>query len=153
MILASELGRRDVTRAATEAGITVEDVMVAPVPADPLGGEVVVRTPDGYVRGTHHWLGAPRTRLERVTLPYQGATTELGRGEIEWAVQEARKDRDVMHYLVWSRFPYYRVTPEPGGFRVRIADVRYDARGAGSLSGVEVSVGGLPDDSESSGSP
>jgi inner membrane protein len=150
MILSRELGRRDVTRAATEAGLDVENVMVTPVPADPLGGEVVIRTPAGYVRGTHHWLGAPRTRLERVTLPYREGTPGMSSADLEWAVEEAGRDQDAMHYLVWSRFPYYRVTVEPAGFRVRIADARYDAGEAGGLSGVEVLVGHAP---ESSGSP
>jgi inner membrane protein len=140
MILSRELGRRDVLRAAQDAGLSVEAVMVAPVPADPLGGEVVIRTPDGYVRGTHHWLDAPRTRLERVTVPFRGATPELSSSELERVLEEARKDPDARHYLAWSRFPYYRVIWGPTGFRVRIADARYDTPGTGSLGSVEVTV-------------
>jgi hypothetical protein len=49
---------------------------------------------------------------------------------------------DVRHYLIWSRYPITRVEPTRNGWRVRVEDARYDARGgAGSLSGVETIVG------------
>jgi inner membrane protein len=163
MIVSSELGRRDVSRAASDAGLVVEDIMVAPVAADPLGGDVVIRTPEGYIRGTHHWLGAPRTRLERVLLPYREATSQLSSAELERAVDEAKRDSDAMHFLDWARFPYYRVTPGTEGLRVRISDVRYDGRGGGSLArglaaraagGLEVVVSDVAEDFEiPSGSP
>jgi hypothetical protein len=140
MLVSSWLARRDVATAASEANLSVDAVMVAPVPADFLGGEVVIRTTNGYLRGSHHWLGAPRTRLERITVPLEGGTSDLSPAQFDELVRKASEHPDVRHYLAWSRFPYYRITATSSGYRVRISDMRYDTRGAGSLGGVQVPV-------------
>jgi len=49
---------------------------------------------------------------------------------------------EVRDYLVWSRYPYARVTEERRSWRVHFSDARYDGRaGGGGLSGVSALVG------------
>jgi inner membrane protein len=142
MLASSRAARQDVIDAATRAGYpSAQDVMVAPVEADPLGGEVVLLTGDSYVRGAHHWLDAPRTRFDTLlTQPFQDLPpgTESIAQEI---LDAARAEPDVQRYLTWARYPYFRVTPDGDGFRVRVSDVRYDRRPTGALGGLEVRVG------------
>ena len=141
MVAWSRLAERDVIDAADRAGYSaIQDVMVAPVPADPLGGEVVLRTRSAYVRGARHWLDAPRTRFDTLLIqPFEDLPpgTESIAGEI---LAAARADPEVRRYLTWARYPYFRVTREGDGFRVRVSDVRYDRQPSGALSGVDVRV-------------
>lgn len=156
------VGRREAVRAARRAGLEpVAAVMVAPLPADPLRGEVVVATPWAYHWGTLRWLDSPRVRfrgdsVSRLRLPLAPATLEstatpgpatLGRsvasgpGSDHPALEAARRLPRVRHFLAWSRFPFFDVEEQPDAWLVRVGDARY-ARipGAGSLGGVTVRV-------------
>ena len=47
----------------------------------------------------------------------------------------------VRNYLVWSRYPYVRITPDDTGWTVRFSDARYDSQpGAAALAGVNVHI-------------
>jgi inner membrane protein len=132
-IAGTAIARHQVLTVARNAGIqSIEHVMVAPVPADPLGGTVVIATRTSYYNGTFHWLRSPRTRLEprpQVILP-PGAEPMVAAAS---TVPEARD------YLVWARFPFYRVTAQHDGYRVRIGDARYQGTPSGaSLQGLEI---------------
>ncbi|HEX6940647.1 MAG TPA: metal-dependent hydrolase [Longimicrobiales bacterium] len=122
---------RLVREAARDRGIgPVERVMVAPVPANPFRGEVVVATPTAYHLGAFDWLGDPRVRLGPDSI------VRAPRGPVIDAAADADAARN---YLAWSRFPFFRVDTLPDGYRVRIGDARYlDPGGAGSLAGVTV---------------
>ena len=117
LIAASAAARGEVRAAAAAQGIDgIEDVMVAPAPADPFGGEVVVVTRDEYVLGRFNWLTRPRAMLEerRVARP-RGAAYEL-----------AAQDPAARRFLVWSRFPAVEVEAAADGRTlVRFLDVRY----------------------------
>jgi len=141
-VAATALARGDVRAAAAREGVTdVQALMVGPVPADPFFSEVVIRTADGYLRGTHHWGRSPRMRLDpAATIAFLSAPPGLDPATRDRAVDEALLLPDVGHYLTWSRFPYYRVEPQGNGYRVTVADARYVGRGMGSLGGVEVYV-------------
>jgi inner membrane protein len=142
MMVSGALARVEARAAAERAGLDgLDAAMVAPLPGNPLGGEVVIRTSDGYVRGSHRWTRAPRVALEPEALvPLRAATSDLPTAEVEAAIAAALDDPDVRHYLAWSRFPYYRVRAGAAGYRVIVSDVRYDGRDVGSLSGIEVRV-------------
>jgi inner membrane protein len=141
MLASSRAARQDVIESASRAGhSSVQEVMVAPVEADPLGGDVVLRTESSYVRGTHHWLDAPRTRFDTLLVqPFQEVPPGA-EGIAEQIIATARAEPDVQRYLAWARYPYFRVTADGDGFRVRVSDVRYDRRPTGALAGVEVRV-------------
>jgi len=119
MVGASAAARTDVRGTVAASGIEAEDVMVAPAPADPFGGEVVVVTSEEYVVGRFNWLMTPRLRLadERIPKP-DGVAYELAS-----QMPEARR------FLVWSRYPAAEIRPMPdGGTLVRFWDVRYADR-------------------------
>jgi len=143
-IAANRMARADVLAEARAKGVEVLDVMVSPRPGTPLSSDVEVRTPDGYLPGTHSWLSRGRvTLLPEAVVPELSATGQLDAGQIADIVSAAHTVPDVRHYLVWSRYPITRVTPHPDGWSVRVEDARYDARaGAGSLRGVETVVPG-----------
>ena len=117
--------------------------MVAPLPADPLGGEVEVLTDSGYVPGDFRWTRTPRVRLfpdrlvPLVAVP-EGMTGDAARR----VLAAARADRQAAYYHVWSRYPYARIEADAGGWTVTFSDARYDGRlGGGGLAGLTVLVG------------
>jgi len=128
MVAASAAARAETRAALAASGIDgVEDIMVAPAPADPFGGAVVVVTRDDYHTGTFNWLAEPRLALaaERIPRP---------RGPVFAAAAQTPLARN---FLTWSRFPSVEVEPAPdGGMVVRFADVRY--RGGERLGGPAV---------------
>lgn len=131
MTLQTPLQVRAVQHEAAAANIgPVEAVMVAPLPGDPFGGEVVVATPEAYHRGTFRWMRAPRVSFDGEVL------SRLG--EDDPRVRAAADDPDVRAFLVWSRFPTHSVEPDPGGWRVTIGDARYRDRRGGALTGLTV---------------
>lgn len=140
MVLADRVARADVRGSAEAAGLSAaEAVMVAPLPADPLGADVVVRTPRGYRTGSHRWLRTPRAVFSddppRPLLAW-GEGVDPDRvpaiRDAAWSAPEAAD------FEVWSRLPRMRIDTADGGYRVRISDMRYAGRGAGSLEGVVV---------------
>jgi inner membrane protein len=121
MVGASAIARAQVRDALAAAGVRdVERVMVAPVPANPFAGEVVVETADAYLAGDWRWLASPRLalRAERYGRP-RGA-----------AYEAAARTRDAALFLTWSRFPIAEVEAlADGGFAVSFSDARYRATG------------------------
>lgn len=133
-VMADVIATARVRRVAEAAGLAVERVMVAPLPANPFTGEVVVATPDAYHLGTFRWLAGAALELDSNPIP----VVPEGMGAIVAAAAEDEHARD---YLTWSRFPFYRVTETTDGYTVRIGDARYpfEQRGGG-LAGITVHV-------------
>ncbi|HEU4616907.1 MAG TPA: hypothetical protein VFV10_02660, partial [Gammaproteobacteria bacterium] len=98
----------------------VRSVMVAPVPADPFEGFVVVDTPDAYLLGHWSWLARERFTLDERRLPKLGPSPVLDAAS---ATPEARR------FLAWSRYPYFEIETTAEGFAVRFADARYATMG------------------------
>jgi hypothetical protein len=116
LVAVTAAARDDVRAAVAARGIEAEDVMVAPSPADPLHGEVVVMTRDEYYLGSFNWLAEPRLELqERPVMRPRGAVYEA-----------AARALTAQRFLVWSRYPAIDVESMPDGGRlVRFFDVRY----------------------------
>jgi inner membrane protein len=128
-VTASAAARSEVRSVAAAQGIVAEDVMVAPVPANPFRGDVVVMTRDEYYVGRFHWLDAPRASLD-------GGRVPRPRGP---AYDAAALDPIARRFLVWARYPAIDVEAGPGGGTlVRFTDVRY--RDADRLSGPVVAL-------------
>jgi len=120
-------------------------VMVAPAPADPFGGFVVVETEEGYRLGSFRWLERPRVRFRGEVLPRVVGPAGMPRDATAALLAQAREEERVRDFLVWSRFPFFRVERLEAGYRIRVGDARYaDVPGAGSLAGVEVFLPGDP---------
>lgn len=130
MVVSDRAATRRVHEAARELGIgPIEAVMVAPVPADPFRGDVVVETPTAYHLGAFDWFGEPRVRIGEDSIPI---AAPVPAGEAAARVADAR------NFLVWSRFPTFRIAESPDGYTVRIGDARYVGMGDGGLGGLVV---------------
>jgi inner membrane protein len=129
LLAASAAARNEVRATARAQGIAVEDVMVAPRPANPFVGDVVVATRDEYYVGRFDWLAEPRASLEQEPVPRaRGIAFEL-------AAQAPAARR----FLAWARYPAVDVEQGPSGSTlVRFTDVRY--RAADRLSGPVVEL-------------
>jgi inner membrane protein len=98
----------------------VEDVMVAPVAANPFAGEVVVATADSYYVGRWDWLATPRLVLNEAAIPKRTA---------EPIFAAAAQTPGARRFLTWARFPYVEVAADADGHVVRFFDARYYATG------------------------
>lgn len=133
LVGASAAARTELRAAAAAEGMAAVDVMVAPPPANPFGGDVVVMTPDEYHLGRFDWLGSPRVAFngERISRP---------RGPVFDAAAQAPAAR---RFLVWSRYPAIDIETGPdGGTLVHFFDVRYHS--FDRLSGPTVRLPGPP---------
>jgi inner membrane protein len=119
--------RRAVVAAAQAEGWTPESVMVAPVPANPMEGQVIALGAEGYRTGTFHWLRVPRVQFDSASIP------RLDREDPK--VAQALADPAVQRYLIWSRFPIARLAPQDVGWEIRFLDVRYLGREGDALAG------------------
>ena len=142
-MMGSDLVARRQVRAASElAGLRFQDVVVAPLPANPFRAEVEVMTDVGYVPGVHRWIGSPRVELRPEDIvPLLEGPVGVPVAELERLSALARLEPDVARYLVWSRYPYVRIESEGDSWWVQFSDARYDARpGSGGLSGLRVQI-------------
>jgi hypothetical protein len=135
MIASDVAGRERVVAEAEAAGIAVADVMLAPVPANPLAGEVVVATEATYHLGRFNWLSRPHVTWGR----------ELPLGPRDEIVLATLRQQAVRDFLRWSRFPYVEVSETPTGHRVRFGDARYPDMQRGGLGGITVDVDRPPE--------
>jgi len=126
------LQQRVVLAAAEREGLAVEEVMVAPVPANPLAGQVIAVTSQAYHSGELHWLRRPVVRFHGRPLARPSPSDPR--------IAAALEDQDVQAYLVWSRFPHFQMEAEGEVWRVRVLDARYIGRGDGALSGPTLTV-------------
>jgi inner membrane protein len=130
MIGADRLARGETARAAASAGVTVEQLMVAPVPANPFAADLVVEGLDEYRLGRLDWFASPRVEW----------TGTIDKGERTAEVLATLQLQQVRDFLRWSRFPYVQVRETRAGHVVRFGDARYPAGMRGGLSGVVVEV-------------
>jgi hypothetical protein len=115
----ASIGARGEVRAAAAArGIEAEDVSLAPAPANPFRGDVVIMTRDDYYTGRFDWLATPRVALDSVRVARP-------RGPLFETAAQAREAR---HYLIWARFPAIEIEASSSGDTlVRFFDMRYRA--------------------------
>ena len=93
-------------------------VMVGPVPILPTVRTVIVDSGDEYTTGTFSWAST-RVAFQSETVPKNDRAPEVAR---------AREAPAVRGFLVWSRFPYWRVEPHPDGALVTVRDMRFGDR-------------------------
>ena len=113
------LGITQLGRNAVEARFPGTRFMVAPVPLIPWERTVLIDDGTAYRRG---WWSLGRG--------LEAPPPLIPKGDNDPAVALARQDRNVARYLVWARFPYYRVSREGGETVVEIVDARYGAEWA-----------------------
>ena len=116
-VVANVPARTEVRTQIDAAGLgPVLDVMVGPVPANPLRGLVVADTGDGYYLGSWSWLDNPRLRLDQDYLPSNMEHP---------AALAAAADISARRFLIWARYPFAIVEEQDNGYAVAFGDARY----------------------------
>ena len=117
MAASSLVGRRLVEEAwAREGRGEPWYVMVSPAPVNPFARTLVVANRAGYTRGTLTWWPHPVVSFDEVPWPTRSRHP---------AAVAARQTSVFRAFLVWSRFPFYRLEAVPGGARVTLGDMRF----------------------------
>jgi inner membrane protein len=118
MLTSVFIGRRVVTDAWTAANGTIpRALMVGPVPLTPLERAIVLDAGDRYVTGRLTWLPLA-VRFDADAIPKNDTDPRV-------AVARAA---GMNGFLVWSRFPFWRLEPAGGGTRVSVQDMRFTQR-------------------------
>ena len=134
MVAMSALSERWVRARVQALGVRpVRSVLASPVPLSPLRRAILVETAGGYRRGELTLVPGPRLHLEPGEWP---------RGAAHPAVERARRVPEARRFLVWSRYPVFRVERTAEGTWVHLDDARYTGPGGRSFAGVSVRVQG-----------
>ena len=92
-------------------------LMVGPIPVTPLQRQIIIDAGDRYQTGMFTWR--PRNiRFDTADVPKNGSDP---------LVAIARKAPNMRAFLIWSRFPFWRLEPVEGGTRVTVGDMRFAA--------------------------
>jgi inner membrane protein len=119
LALAHDARRFVIAEWQAQTGQAARAMMVGPVPLAPWRREVIIDAGDRYRTGTY--TAWPR-RLDL-------AETPMPKNDRLDSVAAARAAPGVAAFLVWARFPYWEVTPSPGGALVTVRDMRFRATG------------------------
>lgn len=99
-----------------ERGSEPVSAMVGPVPVTPFDKQVIIDAGEHYETGAFRWLPSPRVTFDPETVPKNHRAD---------AVRAAREEPALRSFLVWSRFPYFQLAPDPAGTRVSVGDMRF----------------------------
>lgn len=99
----------------------VQDLLVGPVPANPLRRDVVAVTTAGYHHGNFAWLRTPRLELESNVLPRLVQDT----AQENPVIQAALAAPCLRGMAGWVRYPFTDVTSDAEGHDVWLLDARY----------------------------
>jgi inner membrane protein len=108
----------------TTRGAAPQALMVGPLPVTPFTRTVVVDAGDHYETGTFSWWSAS-VSFDPARIP---------KNDRDPAVAAARDSRLISAYLVWSRFPYWTITPADGAVEVGVRDMRFGGALGGRLA-------------------
>jgi inner membrane protein len=122
MLVAARAARTVVAEVWRETrGVEPRALMVGPVPITPFSRAVIVDAGNRYETGVFSWWSSAVT--------FDADAIE--KNDALPVVAAAREQSLAMReFLVWSRFPFYTVTPTPNGTRVSVLDARFTGRGA-----------------------
>jgi inner membrane protein len=95
-------------------------LMVGPVPVTPFSRAIIVDAGDRYETGTFSWWPTGVT-FDRESVPKNDRVPLVTVARAESA--------PIREFLVWSRFPFWRIEPADTGTRVTVADMRFMAGG------------------------
>jgi inner membrane protein len=130
MVWSARAARQHVAEIWTDMrGRAPRSLMVGPRPVNPFERQVIIDDGDEYLTGRYD------ARTGRLDLD-----NRILRNEDEPAAVRAREDWRVRAVLIWTRFPFYQLTPVEGGTLVALGDVRFASR----VGGIHVVVPHLP---------
>jgi inner membrane protein len=117
MLVSAQAARAVVAETWREtSGIAPKALMVGPAPLTPFTRVVIIDAGDRYEVGTFRWWPTG------VTFEPDSVIKNAGHPLVKQARTQAPQIRD---FLVWARFPFWTITPESGGTRVTVGDVRF----------------------------
>lgn len=121
MVASSAAARTRVVDAWTAAkGAPPARLMVGPAPVNAFRKNVIIDAGDRYELGSFRWWPAS-VRFDPQQVPKNDRHPA--------AVRATGEDPLFRGILVWSRFPYYEITPVTGGTSVTLGDMRFRGRG------------------------
>ena len=136
MVVAARAAREIVVDAwRSQQGREPRAVMVGPRPVTPLTRDVIVDAGDHYDRGTFRWLPA-RVTFDGPPVP---------KNDTDPRIAQAREDRSIRGFLVWSRFPFWTMTPAADGTQVTVGDVRFAGQSPARFEATTIVPGGTGD--------
>jgi inner membrane protein len=134
---AGAVAARRIARAEMAAigGAPVTRILVSPLPVTPLRRSVVAEMGDVYRTAEFRWLTEPH--LDR------GSIRVYPKGPREHdAVRAAERTTVGRRFLIWARYPTFRIEESPaGGAVVHIVDLRYADRPGVRFGAVSIPVG------------
>jgi len=115
---AGSLAAERLTREAAEARGhgPIRTVVASPVPVNPFRRELVYGTDEAYGFGVLRWTPSPQLQLEPGL---------MRKNMDDPAIAEARKVKEIVDFLYWSRLPFAEIERRADGTVVTIADARY----------------------------
>jgi inner membrane protein len=134
----STLAARNIAGAAMAriSGEPVGRLMVSPRPVNPFRRSVVAEQDERYLAGGFEWLTARHVDPGSVRIFPKGPSDHP-------AVRAAAATTLGRRFLVWARFPVFRLEPaESGDYVVHILDLRYTDRPGVPFGAVSIPVAG-----------
>jgi inner membrane protein len=96
-------------------GNELRSLMVGPVPVNPFERTIIADAGDHYETGGFTWLPVHVT-FDPDIVP---------KNDQDPRVRRARDAPGVRAFLIWSRFPFWRIEPDTSGARVTVGDMRF----------------------------
>jgi inner membrane protein len=125
MLLSAQAARGVVADIWREVrGTEPRALMVGPLPLTPFTRTVIVDAGDHYETGTFSWWSAS-VSFDPERIP---------KNDRDPAVTVARDSRLISAYLVWSRFPFWTISPTDNALEVAVRDVRFGRALGGRLA-------------------
>jgi inner membrane protein len=115
MVLATRSARRTVAAELAARGVAAHEVVVDPVPLNPLRRRVIYLARDAWHFAEFRFLPA------RLSEPYHAIGTGLGSAEVALA----SRTREGRVFLSWSRLPFFSVDSSGTRRTVFMGDARY----------------------------
>jgi len=119
------------------SGAPVNRLLVSPLPVNPFRRRIVAEQAEVYRTGAFRWLSSPHVDPGSVRVYPKGPRTHP-------AVRQAAASTLGRRFLVWARFPVFRVEKSRGEVTVHIVDLRYADRPGVGFGAVSIPVGRPP---------
>jgi inner membrane protein len=107
------------------------ELMVGPMPANPMAWDILVGTPDGYRWGRLDWLDGGSLVMAHGALP-------AARESAAWS--EILPSGRSSGFLGWVRFPWLEIEPTPNGRRIHLMDARYTRQRTAGFGGTLIEL-------------
>jgi inner membrane protein len=116
MIGAAHFARSFVVEEMARQRLSIERLMVGPVPVTPFVRDVLVETPEAYRYGTLQLLPEPHLELEPRAIPKPDRTP---------IATKVLHSPEIRGFMNWARFPFLEIEEKESNYTVYVLDARY----------------------------